>query len=95
MSGDHLLPFGAWVANYRPVDWLWGMRFVWPFKSDYRIVYLADDYSQTIIGRQSRDFVWIMARTPSISDSDYNRLLEFVESIGYDPAAVQRVPQRW
>ena len=73
----------------------WGMRFVWPFRSDYRIVYLADDYSQTIIGRQSRDFVWIMARTPSISDSDYNRLLEFVESIGYDPAAVQRVPQRW
>jgi len=73
----------------------WGMRFVWPFKSDYRIVYLADDYSQTIIGRQSRDFVWIMARTPSISDSDYDRLLEFVATLGYDPTLVQRVPQRW
>lgn len=73
----------------------WGMRFVWPFKSDYRIVYLDDEYSQTIIGRQSRDFVWIMARTPSISESDYDRLVEFVASIGYDPAALQRVPQRW
>jgi apolipoprotein D and lipocalin family protein len=73
----------------------WGMRFVWPFKSDYRIVYLADDYSQTIIGRQKRDFVWIMARTPSISDSDYDRLLEFVETLGYDTTLVQRVPQRW
>jgi len=73
----------------------WGMRFVWPFKSDYRIVYLADDYSQTIIGRQKRDFVWIMARTPSISDSDYDRLLDFVETLGYDPTLVERVPQRW
>ena len=73
----------------------WGMRFVWPFKSDYRIVYLADDYSQTIIGRQKRDFVWIMARTPSISDSDYDRLLEFVDTLGYDTTLVQRVPQRW
>ena len=24
---------------------LWGMRFVWPIKADYRIVYLDDDYS--------------------------------------------------
>ena len=23
---------------------LWGMRFIWPFKGDYRIVYLDDDY---------------------------------------------------
>ena len=24
---------------------IWGMRFVWPIKADYRIVYLEDDYS--------------------------------------------------
>jgi apolipoprotein D and lipocalin family protein len=73
----------------------WGMRFVWPIKADYRIVYLDDDYSQTIIGRQSRDFVWIMARTPTISDSDYDRLVSFVESLGYDTSKLERVPQRW
>ena len=74
---------------------LWGMRFIWPIKADYRIVYLDDDYTQTIIGRQSRDFVWIMARTPVISDDDYDRLVSLVESLGYDTAKVQRVPQRW
>lgn len=74
---------------------LWGMRFIWPIKADYRIVYLSDDYSQTVIGRQSRDFVWIMARTPRISDDDYERLETFVASIGYDTAKLQRVPQRW
>lgn len=74
---------------------LWGMRFVWPIKADYRIVYLDDDYTQTVIGRQKRDFVWIMARTPTISDADYDRLVSFVASIGYDTSLLQRVPQRW
>lgn len=74
---------------------LWGMRFVWPFKGDYRIVYLNDDYSQTVIGRQKRDFVWIMARTPEIPEADYERIVDFVGSIGYDVAKIQRVPQQW
>ena len=74
---------------------LWGMRFVWPIKADYRIVYLDEDYSQTIVGRQKRDYVWIMARTPTISDADYDRLVNFVYSLGYDVSKIQRVPQRW
>ena len=74
---------------------LWGMRFVWPIKADYRIVYLDEDYSQTVIARQKRDFVWIMAREPHISDQDYDRLVEFVESVGYDISKLERVPQRW
>lgn len=74
---------------------LWGMRFIWPIKADYRIVYLDDDYTQTVIGRQSRDFVWIMARTPTISDLDYDQLVSFVESLGYDTSKLQRVPQSW
>ena len=63
---------------------LWGMRFVWPIKADYRIVYLDEAYSQTIVARQKRDFVWIMARTSTISDKEYDELIEFVASIGYD-----------
>jgi len=72
---------------------VWGMRFVWPFKSDYRIVYLDSAYSQTIIGRQSRDYVWIMARTPTISDADYQRLLDLVKQEGYDLQQIRKVPQ--
>ena len=73
----------------------WGMRFIWPIKADYRIVYLDDDYTQTVIARQKRDFVWIMARTPTISEEDYGRLIDFVASIGYDTSKIERVPQRW
>ena len=74
---------------------LWGMRFVWPIKADYRIVYLNDDYSITVIGRQKRDFVWIMAREPEITDLEYQELVDFVISIGYDASKLQRVPQSW
>jgi apolipoprotein D and lipocalin family protein len=74
---------------------LWGMRFIWPIKADYRIVYLDDDYSQTIIGRQKRDFVWIMARTPTISDADFDSLMKRCEALGYDLSKVERVPQQW
>ena len=74
---------------------LWGMQFMWPIKADFRITYLADDYSQTIISRQKRDYVWIMARTPTIPEADYQRLLKIVEAQGYDVRQVQRVPQQW
>ena len=71
------------------------MRFVWPIKADYRIVWLDDDYTRTIIARQDRDFVWIMARTPTISDAEYDELMNFVASIGYDMSKIERVPQQW
>jgi apolipoprotein D and lipocalin family protein len=74
---------------------IWGMQFLWPFKSDYRIAWLDADYSQTVIARERRDYVWIMARTPEIPDADYQRLLAFVAAQGYDPSRVQKVPQRW
>ena len=84
----------AFITNTE-TNALWGMRFVWPIKADYRIIYLDDDYSQTVIARQKRDFVWIMARTPSIPDEDYQRLVDLIASVGYDTSQIQRVPQRW
>ena len=73
----------------------WGMRFVWPLKSDYRIVYLDDDYATTVIGRQARDYLWIMARTPTIPDDKYREIVEFAGELGYDTSKIERVPQRW
>ncbi len=74
---------------------VWGMRFVWPFKADYRIVYLTPDYTQTVVGREARDYVWIMARAPEIPDGDYQRILTFLKEQQYDVSKIQKVPQRW
>ncbi|MGB5421355.1 MAG: lipocalin family protein, partial [Desulfobacterales bacterium] len=72
---------------------VWGMQFIWPFKAEYRIIYLDENYSQTVIGRTKRDYVWIMARTPQIPDTDYARILDFLEFEGYDIQKIKKVPQ--
>jgi apolipoprotein D and lipocalin family protein len=50
---------------------VWAMQFVWPFKAEYRIIYLDADYTTTVIGRSKRDYVWIMSRTRSIDEEHY------------------------
>jgi apolipoprotein D and lipocalin family protein len=72
---------------------VWGQQYVWPFKADYRISYLSPDYSETVITRARRDYVWIMARTPKIPEADLARLEAFVQSQGYAPDSLQLVPQ--
>ncbi|WP_026333196.1 lipocalin family protein [Thioalkalivibrio sp. ALM2T] len=73
----------------------WGMRFLWPFKAEFLIVYLDEDYSQTVIGRSKRDYVWIMAREPAMPEDDYQAILAYLDELGYDTDEIQRVPQRW
>jgi apolipoprotein D and lipocalin family protein len=73
---------------------VWGMQFVWPVKADYRIAWLAPDYSAVVIGREARDYVWIMAREPEIPAAEYERIVGFVAQQGYDVTKIRKVPQR-
>ena len=99
----HQGAFDGPLKTHRPRGWVtdsttnatWGMQFIWPIRAEYLIAYLDDAYSETIIARNARDYVWIMARTPEISAADYQQLLDRAAAMGYDPARVQRVPQRW
>jgi apolipoprotein D and lipocalin family protein len=74
---------------------LWGMQFVWPVKADYRIVYLDESYSTTVIGRNRRDYVWVMAREPAIPEAEFQDIVRFIETSGYDISKLEEVPQRW
>ncbi|MDH4079495.1 MAG: lipocalin family protein [Nitrospira sp.] len=95
--------FDGELKMYHPIGYIldretnavWGMQFLWPIKADYRIVYVDESYSQTVIGRTARDYVWLMARTPEIPDSDYQRFLTLIAQEGYDVSKVRKVPQRW
>ena len=62
---------------------IWGMRLIWPFEADYRIAHIHPDYETTIVARNKRDFVWLMARTPTIDQSAFDELLEKAQSLGY------------
>lgn len=72
---------------------VWGMQFIWPIEADYRVLYLDADYTQTVIGRQKRDYAWIMARSPTLKPGDYERLVEVLRAQGYEVAGLRRVPQ--
>ncbi len=74
---------------------VWGLQLIWPFKADYRVMYLAPDYSTTIIGRLKRDYVWIMARSPKIEDAEYQRLVRLIAAAGYDTAKIEKARQHW
>lgn len=74
---------------------VWGMQFVWPIKAEYLISHVDAGYTETIIARSSRDYVWIMARKPVLSEADYARLVQMVADLGYDMSKLQKVPQRW
>ena len=71
---------------------VWDMQFVWPFKAEYRIIYLSKDYSQTVIGRTKRDYVWIMARKNIIPKADYEKILNFLRGQEYDTKDLRMVP---
>ncbi len=72
---------------------VWGMQFVWPIQAEYVIAWLDDDYQQTIVARSKRDYVWYMARTPQVSDADYQKALQRIAAMGYDIDKLRRVPQ--
>lgn len=94
--------FDGRAQRYAPVGFVrdggngavWGMRFVWPIKADYRVMYVDPAYTQTVVGRQKRDYAWIMARMPEISASDYARHVELLRQNGYDVARLRLVPQQ-
>jgi len=71
---------------------VWGMQFIWPIKAEYLIAHVDDAYTQTIIARNARDYVWIMARTPQLSDDAYAALTGKVAAMGYDISQLRKVP---
>ena len=95
--------FEGKAKRYNPVGFVintqsnaeWGMRFIWPIKADYRVIYLDPDYQVTIIGRNKRDYVWLMAREPAIAPAELDALLKRIGEAGYDTSKIRQVPQQW
>jgi len=67
--------------------WLSFLPFVW---GDYWVIDLAEDYSFALVGDPGREFLWVLARTPSLDDSTYARLMETAQREGFDTTRVVR-----
>jgi apolipoprotein D and lipocalin family protein len=94
--------FDAPLKTLRPVgtvrpgsgNAVWGMQFVWPIEAEYIVAYLDPNYTETILARNARDYAWIMARTPRISEDAFQADVERLERMGYDASKLRRVPQQ-
>ena len=93
--------FDGELKVYKPTGFVskennsvWGMRFLWPFKAEYIIAYLSEDYQHTIIARSARDYVWVMARTPVVTESAYQALVKRCVDMGYPLSKIQKVPHQ-
>lgn len=64
-----------------------------PLRMPYIICDLATDYSNVIVGYPSRSYLWIMARTPTLPDSEYTKLIDKTKDMGYDTSLIRKVPQ--
>ncbi len=71
-------------------DWLDWIPFVW---ADYWIIDLADDYSMVAIGGPTRDYLWLLSRTPTIPDAAYEALVNRVTAQGFDTSKLIKTRQ--
>ena len=54
------------------------------FYSDYNVMMLDDDYQVALVGSKSPKYLWILARTPEVSDKVMDQVLEEASGRGYD-----------
>ncbi len=69
------------------------VSFFRPFWGDYWIVDLADDYSYAVVGHPGRDYLWILARTPTMADATYRSILARLQAQGYETSRLVRTLQ--
>jgi apolipoprotein D and lipocalin family protein len=69
------------------------VRFFWPFRGDYWIIDLGQDYEFAVVGHPDRDYLWILSRTPQMNDDVYQGILKRLEDQHYDLKPLQRTLQ--
>lgn len=67
--------------------WLGWLPFVW---GDYWIIDLAPDYSHALVGAPSREYLWILARSPDMDAATYDRLTQRAAAQGFGVARLVR-----
>lgn len=69
------------------------VSFFGPFYSDYRILMLSPDYRFALIGSSSPKYLWILSRTPVMSETDLSAVLKEAVHRGYDTSKLIWVNQ--
>ena len=63
------------------------------FYSDYNVLMIDDNYQVALVGSKTPKYLWILSRTPQVSDSVLDLVVEEAENRGYDTSALIWVDQ--
>jgi apolipoprotein D and lipocalin family protein len=69
------------------------VSFFWPFWGDYWVIDLGPNYEFAVVGHPSRDYLWILSRTPTLSAATYDAILARIGAQGYDLSRLHRTLQ--
>lgn len=69
------------------------VQFFWPFKGDYWILAIDNNYKWVVVGAPSRDNLWILSRNPTMTTELYDKLLTIAESKGFDTSRLVKTVQ--
>jgi apolipoprotein D and lipocalin family protein len=83
----------AWVVAGEPSNAKLQVQFFWPFRGDYWIIELDAEYRTAVVGHPSREYLWILSRTPQMDPALYAELCRRIEAHGYDLRRLQRTLQ--
>lgn len=66
------------------------VQFFWPFRGDYWVLALDEDYRHAVIGTPNRKYFWILSRTTTMEEALLSDLLQLVKDRGFDISKAQR-----
>jgi len=69
------------------------VQFLWPFRGDYYIIELDEEYRYVVVGHPGRKYLWILSREPYMGTEMYSMLMERVKNQGYDISHLQKTKQ--
>lgn len=75
---------GKAKPNGKPGQSALKVSFFGPFYAGYNVVKITADYKNALVFGQNRDYLWILSRSPAISEATKNRFLKVARDAGYD-----------
>lgn len=66
--------------------WLSMLPFVW---GNYWVIDLDENYQLVAVSEPKKEYLWILARTPTVDPNDYNNLLDRLSKRGFDVSKLE------
>lgn len=59
------------------------VSFFGPFWGDYWVIQLDPDYRYAVVGNPTRDYLWILSRTPALDGETWTAIVDRLKAEGY------------